>query len=688
MKIQIVYPVDRVRSRCLFFDIPGFNSFSLGGVRALAIAAILLLATAGWSTTAKVFAGSGSSLIPYGSGDSTPASITAPADTLVLEELRILAPRIEKPDHQQPVQIQSIDPVLIRASRQESAAYLIDRYTFANIRDYGPGNMATVSQRGFPPGQTRILWEELPLNHPMLGLIDLSLIPAGLLDGISASSGNPASMTGSGGIGGTISLRTTQPEERAFISQSIGSYGRRQTGAGASVQRGGFEGAIRAYHQRSDNDFDYVDPVRGQKRTRNNNGTKGDYMVAQGRYTHHDWQFRSLMWVDDVRNELPGAISALSPARQDDRSFRWLGQAGYSGFERMQLSTTAGWYHYELDYTNLRTNRTEASTSRLFLMQPAIRYAWTEAHESRITAQWAHQTVESDNYADPVDQNNVSVRLRHSWDITRHFGIHPAVEAAVHTEFHTALNPALGLTLQPMGESLTIRGMISRNQNNPSFNDLYWAPGGNPDLQPETVLSYESGISWQSEHGSTSFGFSATLFRHDFEEGIRWRPGSDGYFTPGNIEDIRSRGVEGEVNGGTRINAIRINAHYMITRTRISIKQERFPGDDSVNRQMIYVPEWVHKGGLRLAYRDLIWVHLSAQYTGERYTTFDHSAIRDPLDAFSRADLDLGTEWSTSTFRINASAGIRNLGDRQYEVMQWYPTAPRHYQITLSVSLI
>ncbi len=605
-------------------------------------------------------------------------------DTLLLDEVRILAPRIERPDHQQPVLIQTIEPEEIRYYRQESAAYLIGEKTFAMVRDYGAGNMATVTQRGFSASQTRVMWEDLPLNHPMLGSFDFSMVPAGLLDGIAASSGNPAAMTGAGGLGGTISLNTRQSREQAYISQSIGSFGFQQTGVGASVQNDSFQGSVKAYHKQADYNFEYFDIVRATERTRENNAKRGSYLVAQGRYAHEDWQFRSLLWLDDIVNNLPGPVTSPTPAQQEDRSVRWLAQAGFTGFERMQLRTTAGFYQYELDYTDGRTHNTDQSTSRLFMLKPDMRYTWVAGHESQISAHWALQRVESDNYRNTQQESEVSLRMRHSWDVVNWFSVHPSLETAYHTAFDAAINPALGFTLTPAEMDVTMRGMVSRNRNTPSYNDLYWSPGGNPELVPEQVTTLETGITYNKNSNKAGL----TIFHHDFDEGIRWRPGADGRFTPENIEDIRSYGIEAELHGKFRVDPFRFDAHYMVTWTRTTIREERFSGDKSVGKQMIYVPEWQHKSGLRISYKDLYWLRLSVQHTDERYTTFDHSAIRDPLDAFTRLDLDIGSEWSFSSYSMGMTAGIRNLGDSGYEFIQSYPAAPRHYNISITLSLL
>ena len=664
------------------------------------------------------------------------AAPSQPVDTLYLEELRVIGTRIQVPDHRQPVWIQSVDPQLLRQLPHESAAYHLSGNTFSMVRDYGEGNMALVSQRGFSPVHTRVVWEEMPLNHPMLGMFDLSLVPAGLLDGISSSSGNPAAMSGSGGIGGILSMRTHTHPDRFFLTRSVGSYGFGQTGLGASLRKGSFDGGIRFYHQKGDYDFPFndPDPMQQESLTRENNRKASTHLLAHGYYRHDDWHFRSLVWLDDTANDLPGSVFFPMPARQDDRSARVLVQTGYDGWKRTWFTATAGWYYYELDYSDQFTDPADGSTATLYLIQPAVRHAWSRHHESHLSAQWAIQSVEANTYPENKQHQNLSIRWNHAWQALQTLVLYPSVEWEWHSLFNDALNPALGITFHPATDHVMLRGMAGRNRNNPTYNDMYWEPFGNPGLKPETVFTYEAGATVtfgrrKSSQGgnrnhrvaspvelpvSTGQEYSRagaaavmasgpaqvttnqsggtlvagiTLFRHDFDNGIRWIPGEDGMFAPENVEDIRSQGIELSIRAAQTLGFLRLDVLYLLTRTDASVRQERFPGDGSVGRQMVYVPEWTHKGMLQINIKSRFWSRLSVQDTGERFTTMDHSSPRDPLAAYTRMDFDTGWDFNLRSVTLRTSIGIRNLTSERYEVISGYPVAPRHYRASLTMTL-
>ncbi|MDV7399099.1 TonB-dependent receptor, partial [Arthrospira platensis SPKY1] len=55
----------------------------------------------------------------------------------------------------------------------------------------------------------------------------------------------------------------------------------------------------------------------------------------------------------------------------------------------------------------------------------------------------------------------------------------------------TPIAPSLGLE-RPLTNWLSLKARFSRNYRLPTFNDLYWQPGGNPDLLAESGWSQEA----------------------------------------------------------------------------------------------------------------------------------------------------------------------------------------------------
>ena len=66
---------------------------------------------------------------------------------------------------------------------------LLATHSSVNVRDYGPGNISTVSMRGTGASHTQVQWNGINLNSPLTGQADFSLIPVGFAENIVVKAG-------------------------------------------------------------------------------------------------------------------------------------------------------------------------------------------------------------------------------------------------------------------------------------------------------------------------------------------------------------------------------------------------------------------------------------------------------------------------------------------------------------------
>ena len=105
--------------------------------------------------------------------------------------------------------------------------------------------------------------------------------------------------------------------------------------------------------------------------------------------------------------------------------------------------------------------------------------------------------------------------------------------------------PYLGFDLRLMKDDrLVLKGNVAGNYHHPSLNDLYWEPGGNPDLLPEKGYSYELGLQYRSVFAGNILESGFTAYRSDIQDWIIWIPSFRGYWEPQNIDRVLSQGIE------------------------------------------------------------------------------------------------------------------------------------------------
>ena len=141
-----------------------------------------------------------------------------------------------------------------------------------NVRSYGPALAQTVSMYGFSGSQLSVLWGDVPLNHAMLGLADLSLYPSLMIDKVDVNAQQGSAEYGAHAIGGIITLE----HERAPQARQSLQYQRSNLDAStyqARIQQpiGRWYIDAGAVYQDAPNAFSYLDitqnPAEHKRRT-------------------------------------------------------------------------------------------------------------------------------------------------------------------------------------------------------------------------------------------------------------------------------------------------------------------------------------------------------------------------------------------------------------------------------------
>jgi iron complex outermembrane receptor protein len=235
---------------------------------------------------------------------------------------------------------------------------------------------------------------------------------------------------------------------------------------------------------------------------------------------------------------------------------------------------------------------------------------------------------------------------------------------------------------------LILRGNISRNYYYPSLNDLYWQPGGNPDLEAEKGFSTELGMDYIISPGRHVVKAGLTGYYSDIYDWIIWIPTYKGYWEPHNIDKVRSTGIEAEltVNGNLGSFAYRLSGTYAFTSSR-NFGDPTVWGDDSYGKQLVYVP--LHSGNLlvNVSYRGFYITYQNNSYS-ERYTTSSNDiSRRDWLYPYYMNDLMFGKSFYINKIIMGAEFRIYNLFDETYHTVLYRPMPGRNYMLMLMFSL-
>src|SRR5690554_3913847 len=134
-----------------------------------------------------------------------PAANGTVADTVYsIPEVTVTATRLERSTFEATAHIDVIDGDDARASGARHLADVLQQHSGVFLRRYGSGGLASVSLRGTGASQTTILLDGRRLTDPQVGQLDLSLLPASIVDRVEVMNGAASPFYGAEGIGGAV----------------------------------------------------------------------------------------------------------------------------------------------------------------------------------------------------------------------------------------------------------------------------------------------------------------------------------------------------------------------------------------------------------------------------------------------------------------------------------------------------
>lgn len=609
------------------------------------------------------------------------------ADTLQLEEIEVVATRIHQPLIYQPTNVEVTDSSRLSLLKGQSIGEVMATESSLFIKEYGPGGMATASQRGLSSEQIQVLWEGVPINSPTLGQTDLSLLPANIFSEIQLSSGTPSTAFGGGSLSGALYLRSDWKDGKYFSArQRVGSYGQWQSSLEGRYSTQELQVSVHSLYDYSENDFEYYNRAYNRTEKREHNRSEGVNVMASVGKELNSGHWKSVFWVADKDNQIPGSILKIdSKSRQEDQALRWL-----NTYERQLGNAEFSFKNYlsraELNYFDPDTDTRSFSTNKRWMVSSDLKYPVAEQLSLKGEISGALTGVASNNYVTDKSRSQFSMLANPEVMLLDHrLRLYPALRMDAYNDFGTVVSPSLGGNYELLLDKLFLRGQLSRDFNPPTFNALYWGQGGNPNLKAERSNTGEAGITITPRKFLGVSSIRLTSYYSKISNGIRWYPGDDGIYTPSNVEELTTKGIEAEIDNSYLISpGWQLNIQQSGILNRTEIMAPRFPGDEAVGSQLRYTPQWKYNASLSLQ-KDIFKGLIQYRWVGRRYTT-DTEDLRDSLDPYQVLDVSVQTQKQLQALEFTLQAGIKNLLDADYEIIQWYAMPQRNFSLSLTVT--
>lgn len=613
------------------------------------------------------------------------------------------------------VQKTAFDSVALKENIALSMADILTFNSSVFVKSYGRATLSTVAFRGTSPSHTQVTWNGMRINNPMLGMTDFSTIPAYFIDNASLFHGTSSVNETGGGLGGLVRLATT-PDVGEGINaqyvQGIGSFSTFDEFGRFTYGDDHWSVSTRVVYSSSPNDYKYVNHdkkvniydddhnIIGQYHPteRNRSGAYKDFHALQEIYynTNKGDRFGLNAWFIKSNRELPMLTTDYGDERDFENRQRENTFRGVLSWDHNRSSWKAGakagyihtWMAYDYRREITEGNWAEMTRSRSKVntvfgqlegeYTPARRWYFTanlSAHQHFVRSEDKNIILQDgDKAIVGYDKGRIELSGAFSakWQPVDPIGLSVVLREEMFGDRWAPLIPAFFIDgLLSRKGNVMVKASVSKNHKFPTLNDLYFLPGGNPDLRSENGWSYDAGASFDTgwtRPCPVSVGGSVTWFDSYINDWIMWLPTTKGFFSPRNVKKVHAYGIEGKLNLAMepfRGWVVDLNGSYSWTPS-VNRVEKMSPADQSVGKQLPYVPK--HSASLtgRLTWRSWGFLYKWAYYS-ERFTMSSNDyTLTGHLPRYFMSNISLEKGLSFKPVDLQLKFAVNNLFNEDY----------------------
>jgi outer membrane cobalamin receptor len=646
------------------------------------------------------------------------------SDTIHLKEINIKGGKFFTKE-EAGMKTAKVDSMVMIDKINVSLSDILSQNTTVFIKEIGRGALATASFRGTAPSHTQVYWNGITINSPMLGMTDFSLIPAFIIDDLQLNHGAASLQSGSGGLGGSVNIQNSPGWDNSFswrYFQGIGSFSTYDEFLQVNAGNRKIQSKTRCYYNFSKNDYEYINKailerplVRNENAEYMKKGFTQEFYFRPGEnniFTLKTWgqiSDRSLPSVisyegDDqsnLNNQTDTTLKISADWNCYSGNIKFTARSGIdyqkTGYTLMNRiggvgmipaisssSRALSWYN-KLNFEHNLSGRISYNVSFDF-----NRYDVETYEEIRETG---YDCVRNDFllfggiYLNLSEKINLSVMLRDEYTGNK----------------FSPIMYNLGVSFRPIPkQDFILKANFSRNYHQPTLNDLYWQPGGNPNLLPEE--SYTGEISAVFNYFTENFeiGQELTPYYSEIGDWIIWLPSFQGYWQPYNLKKVKSYGLEYHLKLIKKIGKVEIQLHgnYALTKS-LNYGDQLILGDGSYGKQLPFIP--VHSGNIlfSVTYHRFYLRFQNSSYS-ERFTlssnevgaTDDSEEIGAGISTsrmnwyypYFMNNLTVGKDFYLKKYQLGVDFKINNLFDEVYRSVLGRYMPGRNYELVLKIS--
>ncbi|THF49847.1 TonB-dependent receptor [Flavobacterium supellecticarium] len=551
---------------------------------------------------------------------------------------------------------------------QPALTSLLNYNSVIYFKENGYGMVSSASFRGTTAQQTAVLWNGININSQLLGQTDFNTVTTRDFNSISVKSGGGSVVYGSGAIGGTVHLNTDFRFREAFQNElylGYGSFNTINTQYRLNAGTKKWNTQISFSRNSSDNDYPFVGS--------DEKNTNGEYYNATVNanigYKINDKNSLKLysQFYEDERHFSITSENAIRTKYRNTNSRNllvWTNSAGQFT-SNVKAAFLKERYQY---YDNIQSDNFSFGEVQTFIAKYDVVYAITENIKLNAIIDYTINDGEGEGIGEAkrkIGSGVVLFKHKVSDAFTYEVSGRKEITDAYQSPFLFSAGATCAVT---NWYKVKLNG--SHNFRIPTFNDLYWKPGGNLNLRPESAYQADLG----QEFSFGGLRLTATAYYMKIKDMLRWLPTSEGYWAPVNTDRVQSYGAEVLLDYTHKIGSheLGVKGTYAYTVSE----------DENTNKQLIYVPYHKLTGAVSYAFKNF-GAYYQALYNGEVFTLSDNDPkymVKDYLVSNFGIDYRIGKK---NTYRLGAQ--VRNLTNEKYESVASRLMPGRNYNVTLTL---
>lgn len=614
-------------------------------------------------------------------------------------------------------EITSTAPLYIISNKSLNIAGITDiadalnRIPGITIRDYGgAGGMKTVSVRSFGTQHTGVSYDGIMLSDCQSGQIDLSRYSLENVDDISLVIGDnddiflPAK---NASLPAIININTIKSPTNDLLPHltsqlKIGSFGyispfvRYEQNLSHSFALSAIGEFVYA-----ENDYPFtlrnISVVTKERRT--NSRMKSGHGEANfiWNINKHNQLDGKLYYYDNERL-LPGQVryyTNLSNEKLRDQNF--FAQLGYRTFNGNNLS-----FKFKAKYNWAASKYKDGSysdgikdadywqreiySSACILYTPFADWAFSYAADysfnnmnsslSTDTRPYRHTILQSATIKYKTSRISIIGKLLYSL----YFNDAQYGKSAKNLR---KLSPSLSMSYKIFNDkNIYVRASYKNIFRSPTFNESYFYHFGSTDLLPETTDQYNIGFTFlKNVSNNTSLKITLDGYMNHVKDKIVAVPYNMFIWTNVNIGKVKVLGFDATANLSYKFS----DRHSLIFTTSYSLqsaKNRTNPDSPYYGYQIAYTP--LHSGSVSLCYENP-WVNVTLHGTGMSSRSANNEHYEDSnIPGFFDTGITLFRSFKVLKNEITLKGDIKNLFNKQYEIVKAYPMPGISYQFSIN----